>query len=440
VQLRLLISAVTALLYASSAFAQTFEPGLLVRANGDTLRGEIENGFWVEPPAFIRFRPTPASPGQSFEPRQLRAVSFTAGRYFRYEALPVNHAAEVTLNRLPHGYFTDIQIDSLLTDVLLEGPTTLFRVVRGSTVHYFIRRPGQPYLEISDRKFLRQTDPGAWVVMDGNNYRADLERYFGDCPAALTAAAKAPFTAPGVAAVVRAYNDACAPAPQPTRSWLDQTRPRRRTAFQGGVLVGGRYNRIEGTDGTCIDCQTHPFGGLYGELFQPSRTFAVYGELSLSPLQGQESVVNAILTSTTVNGVTVYSYQNVYDHFNYRAVLGTARLGLRYFSHLPHEQQLFLGFGFELNNVLSIRQTAGPQVRLDASIEHYGFPTLLPNLALGWRAQRFTLSLDGQLYRNPNSPNLAGIFFSSNYAARLGLSYRLGRNPDVAKASPISQP
>ena len=28
-----------------NALAQAYEPGLLVRANGDTLRGEIENGF-----------------------------------------------------------------------------------------------------------------------------------------------------------------------------------------------------------------------------------------------------------------------------------------------------------------------------------------------------------------------------------------------------------
>lgn len=50
------------LLFSFRSFAQTYEPGLLVRSNGDTLRGEIENGFWVEPPTFIHFRSGAASP------------------------------------------------------------------------------------------------------------------------------------------------------------------------------------------------------------------------------------------------------------------------------------------------------------------------------------------------------------------------------------------
>lgn len=44
-KLRLLFALPALLLASFLSSAQTFEPGLLVRANGDTLRGEIENGF-----------------------------------------------------------------------------------------------------------------------------------------------------------------------------------------------------------------------------------------------------------------------------------------------------------------------------------------------------------------------------------------------------------
>ena len=58
-----LLLLLTASLFGSlQTRAQAFEPGLLVRSNGDTLHGEIENGFWTEPPALIRYRSAPNSP------------------------------------------------------------------------------------------------------------------------------------------------------------------------------------------------------------------------------------------------------------------------------------------------------------------------------------------------------------------------------------------
>ena len=424
-RLRILLPLLALLLAALRSHAQTYEPGLLVRSTGDTLRGELENSFWVEPPAFIRYRATPGSSSQLFQPRQLRAVSFTGGRYFRYGALPINHAAEVQLDRLPRGYLTDVRTDILLAEVLLEGPAELLRVATNGIAHYLIRRAGQPYLELSERQYLRETPLGGWVVANANNYAAQLGAYFGDCPAAAAAAAKAPFTTPGIAAVVQAYNGTCTAVSGPGRNWLAQAKPRRRLAFQGGLLAGGRYNRTEtqgSGDGDCSDCQVHPYAGLYAELFQPSRTFAVYGELSVSPFRGQGRLY-------TYNGTPTISY----DEFGYRGLLGTARLGLRYFFSLRHEQQLVFGFGYELNTVLNQRRTSGTPYVLPARIDFYAFPTLLPNVALGWRARRFTTSIDMQLYRDTQHGGFSGIFFGSNYAARLGLSYRLGRNPDTAR-------
>ena len=61
--LKPLLLLLTASLFGSlQTRAQTFEPGLLVRSDDDTLRGEIENDFWTEPPALIRYRTTPNSP------------------------------------------------------------------------------------------------------------------------------------------------------------------------------------------------------------------------------------------------------------------------------------------------------------------------------------------------------------------------------------------
>ena len=423
--LRLLFALPALLLASALAHAQTFEPGMLVRANGDTLRGEIENSFWAEAPEFIRFRPAPGSASQLFQPRQLRAVSFTGGRYFRYEALPINHAAEVQLNRLPHGYTTDIRTDSLLAEVLLEGPAGLLRTTYEDIAHYFIRRTGQPYLELSERKYLRTSASSHSEIVNGNNYQSQLELYFGDCPAARTAAAKAPFTVQGVAAVVQAYNNACAPA-TPGRSWLAQATPRRRLALQGGLLAGLRYNYFRNGSEIlpetlpCTDCHPRPFAGLYAELLQPGRTKAFYGELSLSRFSSQHW--EYFQTGPLIS----------YYVINYQAWLMSARFGMRFFFPLPHERQVLLSLTYELSQALRpvITSSTGDPVLLPADQLGFGLPTLLPSLGLGWRARRCTLHLDGQLYTNRNGEGLFTRLVGTNFVARASIAYRLGRNPD----------
>lgn len=413
---------------ASAALAQTYEPGWLVRATGDTLRGDIENGFWDEPPAFIRFRPTPGSPSQLFQPHQLRAVRFTGGRYFRYEALPIDRAAETRLDYLPRGNTANIRVESLLAEVLVEGAVTLLRVKQLGPTHYLLLRPGQPVLDLSERQYLRQAPNRRWVAVDGNNYRNQLGLYFRECPAADRAAQTAPFTAAGLAAVVQTYNTTCDPARQPGQSWVGQDGRWRQVAFQGGVLAGLRYNRIESptaSDGSCVDCQVRPFGGLYADLFQPSRTAALYGELSVSTFR---------------TGISRYVWESplstspVYRSYAYHAWLATARLGVRRFFPLPHEQQWLVGFGYELNIVFNPTMTSSslsPALPNEVDVP-YAEPTLLPNVDLGWRSRRWTVSLDGQLYQLYRA--------DANYALRLGMAYRLGRNPDDARRQAPARP
>ncbi|MEJ7662614.1 MAG: hypothetical protein WKG07_25145 [Hymenobacter sp.] len=262
--------------------------------------------------------------------------------------------------------------------------------------------------------------------------------YFIDCPAAEQAAHAAAYTSAGLGAVAQAYATSCAPAGPALRSWLAPAEPRRRTAFQGGVLAGGRLNRTQSpaymVSDEYVDSQFHPFGGLYAELLQPSRTTAFYGELTLSPMCG----VGAYSLGYSAAGYPMY------QSFNYRALLGTARIGVRYLLPLQHDRQLVLGLGFEYNSVMGLTLPQPPgksnpyatYLSPGRGNEAYAAPVLLPNLTLGWRHQRFTATLDGQLYRSRNADGFTfgSLLVGSNYALRLGLSYRLGQHPDAGAA------
>ncbi|MDB5236772.1 MAG: hypothetical protein JWR44_3765 [Hymenobacter sp.] len=423
---RLLLLLLTWAVFALAAGAQVYEPGLLVRSNGDTLRGEVENAFWVEPPTFIRFRPAPASPSQLFQPRQLRAVRFSGGRQFRYEVLAIDHAAETQLNHLPQGYHPAMYTDSVLAETLLAGDVSLLRVVRPGSVHYFLLHPDRPALELAERKYLRKSQNGSLAITDGNNYRNQLLAYFADCPAARELASAAAFTPEALVTVSQAYNASCGPSRVPGRSNLVQAAPRRRVSFQGGVLAGVRYNRlvppITTQEVSCPDCRPWPFAGLFAELFLPSRITAIYGELSLSPFSNQ---VPQLITFAPGTNAPVYTF------YNYRGWLGTARLGLRYFFPLPQEQQFLFGFGFELNEVFAPAFTSTVPPTPTAENLTFASPTIFPNLGVGWRTQRFTAFLDGQMYTSSDE-GLYSQFFGSNFSLRLGLGYRLGGNSDSA--------
>ena len=417
------------LFYTFQTLAQTYEPGLLVRSNGDTLRGEIENSFWVEPPAFIRFRTAPDSPSQLFQPRQLRAVSFAGGRYFRYEALTIDYAATVRLNPLGTSTQPDVRLDSQLAEVLLEGPVMLWRVVRPGSTHFLLRRPNQPILDLCERRYVSLNASGSRQLVDGNNYRGQLKIYFGDCTAAVAAAQSAAFTAAGIAAVVRAYHETCLLSPPLIRSWIDQAAVRQRRTLQGGLLTGVRYNHFKRQfdllpqTQQCTDCQPRPFVGIYADLFQPNRTMAFYGELSLSTFSNQNWAY--FQTNSAVS----------YHIVSYRAWLASARIGLRFFFPLPREQQWLFSVSYELNMALwpTVTSSSGNLPGLPEDQLGYGSPSLLPNLGLGWRSRRFTVGVDGQLYINSDSEGFIGSLVGSNFATRLSLSYRLGRNPDIVR-------
>lgn len=104
---------------------------------------------------------------------------------------------------------------------------------------------------------------------------------------------------------------------------------------------------------------------------------------------------------------------------------------------------MLLTVGYELNVEINPRITAvyGPVGPVSKDLLRYGQPTLLPNVGLGWRSNRFTLSLDGQMY-SADADASSGFWsnlFGSNFALRTAVGYRLGPNPDVLKPTPTAQ-
>jgi hypothetical protein len=172
------------LLSVLTAQAQQFEPGYLVQANGDTVRGEVENGFWEDAPTTLRFRQQTAAPIQNRPTRTLRGFGLSSGRQWRAQILTYDAAAESRRDFVqPDAPRTRLVTDTLLTEVLLNGPIGLTVAFRGSSPHYFVQRAGQPPLELVNRVYSRTGSNGRQMLSTVNNYREQLRMYLQpECP------------------------------------------------------------------------------------------------------------------------------------------------------------------------------------------------------------------------------------------------------------------
>ena len=330
---------------------------------------------------------------------------------------------------------------------MVSGPAELLRMGAPGAVHYLVRRSPQPWLDLSARRYLRESVTGAQLVTDANNYAGQLGIYFGDCPAAAEAAQAAPFTLAGLARVVQTFNETCSGARQPGRSWLNQAAPRRRLAWQSGLLAGARYNRLASSahldEYEFLDDRLRPTAGLFAEVLLPGRSSSVYGELSIGRFQGRHTLHR--MSSSGQVGYIDYSYA----YADYAAWLGTARIGVRRYAPLRGDQHLVLGLSYELGRVLRPRfstlttgSSTGPTTTeaapdgLTAETLSFARQTLLPALTLGWRARRLTLTLDGQRCGDDrlDGGGLGALVVGTARSARLSASYRLGRSHDQPDA------
>lgn len=424
---------------AQLAWSQVFEPGYLVMSPGDTLRGEVENTFWEEPPAAVRFRATATAPLTTYYGEQIQTLYLSSGRLLRRETLPLDRAAETQVNLLPTNVVRRQKPEAVLADVLVLGPASLRGLTLNGTKHFFVQRTGQPYLELAARNYLVNKD-GATRIADANDYKSQLLRYFGDCEAATHQLDQLPFTAEGLTGLVQAYNLQCSGARQAGQEIAvrrQQVRPP--IAVRVGVLAGLRYNSLRfngqgqasaALHGANADAQAHPQLGFYADFVNGRRRLALHAATVVSRF-GQRQPVAFAATANTLAG----SYE-------WHGTLAALQLGLRGFWPLGPQVQAMGGIGYELNTFWD-----------GFSALHYGpdqtgfiyqfYSSAMPYLEAGLSRQRFGFTLLGRAYQaetftlfhsSPSSGTNVTYTYTP-WSLSATLSYRFNAEPDVPRAA-----
>lgn len=405
-------------LSTSRLLGQTIEPGYLVLSSGDTLRGEVENSFWEEPPTNVRFRATSTAPLATYSDIQLRGIGLNSGRLLRLELLPIDRSAETAVSRLPNNPTGHQKPEQVLADVLVLGPATLLAVTLNNVHHYFVRREEQPYMEMTERLYLGSRK-GSMTITDANNYKAQLALYFGDCAAATQQAGKAAFTADDLKKVVQAYNQYCSATRQTGQELQGSKNSGSKVAIRTGGVLGVRYNSVaftgvssSGPDftGANADGNVHPLGGGYLDIVNTGRRLALHSALLVSQYGSRQA---ANVGSGTQAG-----------RYRWRGTLASAQLGVRGFLPIGTKTQLLLGIGYEATtawNTTSELVVAGRKT--------FFLPDLRGTIGYveaGFAHSRLGFTLHTSTF---NSPRYAGYSVSA-WSLSAVLSYRLSADTD----------
>ncbi|QJX46225.1 hypothetical protein HMJ29_04430 [Hymenobacter taeanensis] len=228
-----------------AAQAQQFEPGYLVRQAGDTLRGTIENEFWEDAPRELRFRSQPTAAIMNVSTRSLRGFGLSSGRQWRAQVLSYDAAAESRRTYVQRDApRTRMVTDTLLTELLLDGPLSLTVAFRSTSPHYFVQRAGQAPLELVNRVYSRTNADGREILSQVNNFREQLRLYLQpECPAVAQRWNQLRFEAASLRTFLVAYKTECLglPALKPEPGAQPAVTGAGKMRLEVGVLAGASF-------------------------------------------------------------------------------------------------------------------------------------------------------------------------------------------------------
>ncbi|WP_303310155.1 hypothetical protein [Hymenobacter sp. BT730] len=299
----------------SSGFSQTIQPGYYVRAAGDTVRGDLENAYWQDAPAIIRFRPQGQMALQTLRTRSLLGFGLHNLRNWRTQYLTYDAAAESNPAYLqtdaPRTRFVK---DTLVTEVLVEGPITLLAAFQGTTPHYFLLYQEQTPLELVDRRYQYTGPDGRRYLSRVNDYREQLRAFLPACPEVESRISKLPYDEKAIIRLVQQYNTTCLGQPMAATQHNDEKpKGQNRVRLDWGVQTGAAYasttahsekpdaepgtvySSTQGYDLIAVEMQylknerlessLRPLAGLYADILFPGRHFALHTEGSYRTMQ-----------------------------------------------------------------------------------------------------------------------------------------------------------
>lgn len=174
---------------ANVAAQADYQPGYIVSAQGDTLRGSIDYRNWLRNPNAITFRSAGQGEGHTYKPLEIRALG-VAGDVYESAIVQVD-LSPIIVGELSETPEPQLETDTTFIRVLVSGEKSLYVYhttnQRGNTEQYYIRNNGKWELLIY-KKYIRKRTVASInevtkdFVATNNRYISQLAFYLRECP------------------------------------------------------------------------------------------------------------------------------------------------------------------------------------------------------------------------------------------------------------------
>ena len=248
------------LLAAPAAWAQkSFQPGYIVRAAGDTLRGEIDARGAQRMTRSCMFRTGPDAAPTEYLPTTLKGYGLRQGA--QYEALQVPTGP--VLQNAPQPVAA---APVVFMQVLAQGKAELFSFPDAEDrIHYCFRMASQPLTELIQIKQVAVIR-GRRVMVEQYPFRDVLRAAFADCPAVQPLIAKTQLADMKLIKLFIGYNT-CGPNAPASRQVAVRT-SKLQLGLVGGMQQGSSFFSSRNED-VAFQSSLRPVFGL-GFLLKPA--------------------------------------------------------------------------------------------------------------------------------------------------------------------------
>ncbi len=158
--------------------AQGYQPGFIVEASGDTVKGFIEYKQWDRTPLKIFFKKSLELSAMEYEPIQLRSFS-VANENYEGAIVDVDVSPHV-LGKLSNTASPEFQTDTVYLQVLVQGSKSLLHLKDRFGKNHFYIKEDQKYMPLVYKQYMVVLRTGE-AIAENEGYKKSLVAYFIDC-------------------------------------------------------------------------------------------------------------------------------------------------------------------------------------------------------------------------------------------------------------------
>ncbi|MBS1975044.1 MAG: hypothetical protein JST13_11880, partial [Bacteroidetes bacterium] len=219
--------------FATSISAQThFSPGYVIKSNGDTLHGFLQEEFRPNILTSLQFKDT-SSPIETFTPEELKSFAYERGGI--YKSISFRNSLDATTDTAEICFALQ----------LVEGNYNLFSFIRKGQTYFVIKGNGLSYFLYND-----VTNGNGEVLVEGN-YSSRLRSLGASCKQASLISQEIDYSEKQIAVFINKLNNCISPGTSSVNHFKEAKIDIRFAAFAGGIYID-RYRNQVTLDGAAV--------------------------------------------------------------------------------------------------------------------------------------------------------------------------------------------